>query len=101
MITVCVDGIEKAINDVSESWLIEQILRRRADNVSVCIRVRICIGDINATLATSGCPGRGGGRRPNPHEQRILNLWAKHNLSDDNFAPRQLVAFLNQVQSLC
>lgn len=102
MITVCVDGTELALSDVSEAWLIEQIQRRRADNVPVCIRISIRTPDINATLATSGCPGGGGGgREPNPAEKRVLDLWGHHKLNEDDFAPGQLVAFLKQVEPFC
>ena len=101
MITVCLDGVEQALNKHSDSWLIDQIKRRRADNKPICIRVHIRSPEINATLATSGCPGGKGGRRPKHHEQPIWDLWLAHNLSDDNFSPRQLVTFLKQLPSLC
>lgn len=102
MITVCVDGTEYPLGDVSEAWLIEQIRRRRADSVPVCIRISIHTADINATLATSGCAGGGGGERvPNPAEKRVLDLWRHYHLNDDDFAPGQMIAFLKQIEQSC
>lgn len=102
MIAVCVDGSRTLLGDLNPSWLIEQISRRRADNLPVCIRIDIRCGDVNATLATSGCAGgRGGCRRPNQAEQRVFDLWNHHQLGDHNFAPGQMIAFLKKVESLC
>lgn len=97
MITVCLDMMETPLSQLSESWLVEQILRRRAD----CVRVKIRTPDINAVLATAGCPSGGGGRSPNTPEKRILDLWARHKLNEDGFAPGQLLAFLKQIEYLC
>ena len=101
MITVCLDMTETPLSELSESWLIEQIRRRRADSAPICIRVKINVPEINAVLATAGCPGGGNGRPPNPAEKRVLDLWGHHNLNEDGFAPGQLIAFLKQIRGLC
>lgn len=53
------------------------------------------------TLSASDCgPGIGGGRAPNPVEQRIFDLWEKQMRKTNNFQGRNLVAFLEQLERI-
>lgn len=99
MIRVRIDTADYDLKDVTESWINEQINRRRDDNVPVCIQVIIQTSNINIVLSTPGCGGGGGGRPPNSQENVILQLWGKMRLNKDDFAGGNMVAFLKRVQS--
>jgi hypothetical protein len=73
-----------------------KINQRRRDGQSVCVRIQI--DDIRAymVLTTPACDGGSGGNRP-PNEREILDLWEKHGLNKNEFAPANLLAFLNQL----
>jgi hypothetical protein len=53
------------------------------------------------TLATAKWPsGGGGGRLPNPEEEKAFELWEKLGLKRDDFNPHNLVAFFKQVRKI-
>lgn len=81
----------------SETWIRDQLQRRRQDGVAVCLQVIINAGSLNMVLATAGCHGAGGGRPPNEQERGILDLWAKRGLSDPEFSVGNVIAFLRQL----
>jgi hypothetical protein len=98
MITVTIGSSRRSIDDVSESWIADQIARRKADGQTVCVRVEIQTPLVNVTLATPGCAGSGGGgRMPTAAEQRVFELWDKLHLKSSGFAPGNVIAFLKQV----
>src|SRR4051794_24688753 len=99
MITVRIAGQERQWgdpDDVEESWITQQITRRRAAGEQVCASVGIKLWSVNVGLSTPGCALGGGGRRPNDDEARIIGLWESRGLNDPNFAPGSLIAFLHQ-----
>jgi|SRR6267143_4277432 len=88
----------KTKSDIDESWINHQIGGRRADGLSVCVRVTIREDNLDMILSTPGCGGGlGGGRQANPAERSMFDLWAKRGLNDPNFTGGALVAFLNQL----
>jgi hypothetical protein len=96
MITVIIGHSRFALEDLSEGWLTEQIVRRRRDGQSVCVRVEIQTPRANMTLATPGCAGPGGGRLPTAVESRIFDLWDQLKLNTAAFSPGNLIAFLKR-----
>lgn len=90
------------LEDASESWITDQINRRKKDGQSVCVEVVIHTSGLNIRLATPGCgsAGRGGGRPPTANEQSIFRLWDERGLDSDGFAGGNLVAFLKQLRRL-
>lgn len=103
MITVRIAGQERQWNrpdDTEDSWITEQISRRRAAGEQVCATVGIATSYINVGLSTPGCATGGGGRRPNRDESRVFALWEQVGLNDANFAPSKLMAFLHQLTRL-
>ena len=101
MIRVQIGTSERAIENADPSWITEQINRRRRDGQTVCVRVRIDDSRANMILTTPACAGAGGGNRPpNAQESEIFDLWEKRGLNKGDFAPGNLIAFLNQLMRL-
>lgn len=99
MITVRIGSRERDLRSASESWINQQINRRREDEQSVCVRVIIREKSINIALSTQSCPGSGGGTRPpNAQEQEIFKLWDKLGLNKEDFHGGNVVAFLKQLR---
>ena len=90
---------ERANGDITPQWITEQINRLRHDGASVCAKVILNDHNgVNLSFATSGCSGLGGGGgRLNDAQQRIVDLWRKLHLNNEDFAPGNLVAFLKQL----
>ena len=84
-------------SDIEESWINQQINRRRASGQSVCTRVRIQEAGLDLSLATPGCGGSGGGRPPTHEEQRIIELWRERHLTQSEYTGGDLIAFLRQL----
>ncbi len=102
-IRVSINGNDRTLDQVTPSWLKEQIEGRRASGQVVCVKVQIMSGSLNVALSTPGCAGDGGGgggRRPTPSEQAIFDLWEKRGLNDNDFLVGQLNAFLSQIKNM-
>ena len=97
MIRVRIGDAERELSIVSESWVNQQINRRRADGQNVCVRVIIRQDQLNMTLSTPSCQKGSGGRPPNRHEEQIFTLWEKRGLNKDQFTGGNLIAFLKQL----
>jgi hypothetical protein len=97
MIMVRIGNTEKELRDVRESWINEQLKRRRRDEGYICVQVIIDKPPLNMVLSTPNCSGNGGGRPPNTREQEVFDLWERHKLSSSDFTGGNLVAFLKQI----
>jgi hypothetical protein len=100
MIRVSIDGVERTIDQVTPSWLREEIESRRNAGKNVCIRVTIKSGSLDLILATPACAsgGGGGGRAPNSDEKKLFELWTKRGMDSNDFNVGQLNAFLNEIK---
>jgi len=100
VITVRIGDSERELSSVNESWIIEQISKRKKDEVAVWVQVIIEESPyLNMILSTPGCPrGRGSARPPNPREQEIFDLWDKHRLNTNDFSGGSLISFLKQIR---
>ena len=102
MIRITIGSSERQLKsslDLDESWINQQINRRREDGQQVCVKVKIRTDSLDFTLATPTCEGLGG-RRPKPHEQEIFDLWKKRGLDKKDFTGGNLVAFIKQLKRL-
>ena len=99
-ITIRIGGETRTLADATESWVTQQINRRRQDGQSVCVEVLIRGSGVDLRLATLGCgaSGGGGGRPPNSNEQDIFTLWNDRGMNSSNFTGGNLVAFLKQLR---
>lgn len=101
MISIKIGTEERKLEDADESWINQQINRRRAAGESVCVRVRIKEHDLDLILQTPTCSsGGGGGRRANAREREVFDLWNKLGLNQVNFAGGNLIAFLKQLMQV-
>lgn len=98
MIRVLIGSSERSLPDATESWISEQVDRRRQDGDAICVQVVIQHAGLNLRLSTPGCGSSGGSRPPRPEERHILDLWDRHNLSAERFQKRDLVGFLRGIE---
>lgn len=97
-IRIVIGTSERDLNDASESWINEQINRRKADGLPVCVKVLIDKPGIKMSLSTPTCQqSGGGGRPPNADEHKIFQLWERLHLGTDKFTGGNLIAFLKQL----
>ncbi|MGD9489197.1 MAG: hypothetical protein AB7W47_14360 [Calditrichaceae bacterium] len=101
MIKVKIGGIERDYDKANESWISQQINRRREDGIAVCVTVIVNDGDLNFILSTPTCGNTGGGRRPlRSDEKIILELWNQRGLNKPDFTGGNLIAFLKQLKKM-
>jgi hypothetical protein len=100
MIRVIIGDVESALNNISESWINQQINRRRADGQNVCVRVIIHHDKLNMVLSTPSCRSESAGRPPNNHEQELFDCWEQCGLNKERFTGGNLIAFLKKLKSL-
>lgn len=99
MIRIKIGDAERELDSADESWVNQQINKRRADGLTVCVKVVIKEGDVNMILATPTCADSGcSGRPPRPHEKMIFELWTQRGLDDGSFTGGNLIAFLKQLR---
>ncbi len=95
MIRVTIDSDAKVDNDISSSWITEQVNRKRAAAGFVCASVQIDQENVHLTLATPGCTGvTSTSRPPNSQERQLINNWARLHLDTSEFAASELAAFV-------
>jgi hypothetical protein len=101
MISIRIAGVERKLEEASESWINQEINRRRADGQVVCVQVTIHTSELNMVLSTPTCAsGLGGGRPPTRHEREIFDLWDQRGLNRHDFTSGGVVAFIKQVARL-
>lgn len=102
MIKIKIGEAEGELGSIEESWINQQINRRRADGLSVCVRVVVQEGDLDLILATPTCGASGGGsgRLPRPREKMVFDLWNQRGLNETDFTGGNLIAFLKQLKHL-
>ena len=101
MITVRIEEAERKLSNVTESWVNQQINRRKEDGISVCVEVTIKEGDLDMILSTPTCVSRGGGKRtPRQSEKKVFDLWNRRGLDNTDFTGGNLNAFLKQLKRI-
>lgn len=98
-ITIRIGDQERSIDAASESWIAEQLARRRQEGANICLKVSVSTGSINMVLATPGCSGSAGSgnRAPNDRERGIFDLWDARGLDKPDFNAGGVVSFLRQL----
>lgn len=100
-VTVRIGDETRNLEAAGESWINDQLNRRRKDGQNVCVQVNVNSGGAQVVLTTPGCGGGGGGgRQANAHELDIIELWSKLHLNEAGFSGGNLVAFLKQLRRL-
>lgn len=97
MIKIQIGEDEKLCEEVSEQWINQQIARRWADGISVCVRVIIKERDLDMIFSTPTCKNPVGGVRPaTPREDKVFDLWKQRGLDNSDFTGGNLIVFLKQ-----
>jgi hypothetical protein len=97
MSTIQIGSDTQDLCGFSESWIAQQINRRRKEGEPVCVRVHIKTTGVDVAVATGGCPaGGGGGRLPTDREREILDDWNAKGLNSADFHVGNLMSFLKQ-----
>ena len=104
LIKICIGNNERQFDDIyniDESWINQQINKRKEDKEKICIRVYIKNEFIDILLTTPACGGGGGsGRGPNPQEREISNLWNIRGLNEEKFSGGNLISFFKQLRKI-
>jgi hypothetical protein len=102
MIKIKIGEEERVLEDATEQWINQQINKRRADGISVCVRITIKERDLDLVLSTPTCInfGGGSGRPPTSRESKVFELWDQRGLSKPGFTGGNLLAFLKQFDHL-
>jgi len=90
----------RTLDNYDETWITQQVNRRRRDGVAVCVQIQIRGDEVNVHLVTPGCGPSVGGRPANGAEKPIVELWTKQGLNTNDFAPGNLIAFLKQLRKI-
>jgi hypothetical protein len=99
MVFIRIGDEERRYDPANAQWIAQQIARRRADGVTPCVQLTINTGDMNIALKTPAVhPAAVGGRIPTPQENVISDLWQQHGLNDPDFAPGNIIAFLQNMR---
>lgn len=97
--TITIGHESRDVVDADPQWINHAILERRRDGQEVCVVVQLDGDQLTMILrAPRRVSSGGGGRAPNPREREVLELWAKLGLDDPDFAPGNVVAFIQQVK---
>lgn len=104
LIRIYIGNNERQFDDVysiDESWINQQINKRKEDKEKVCVRVYIKNELIDILLTTLAC-GRGeiSRRAPNTREREIFTLWGIRRLNEENFSSGNLIAFFKQLRKI-
>lgn len=98
---ISIGGNDRDLDGASPSWISEHVQDLRSQGETVCVTIVIEAGPVNMRLATPGCgPGSGSGRAPNRQEKKLLDLWEKKGLNEDDFDVRELIDFVERVDIL-
>ena len=96
---IAIGDANRDFSDATPSWIREHVLAFRSRNIPVCVKISIKTDRLNIGLSTPACPASGFSERdPNPQEERILDLWRKRGMDQDDFEIGQLIAFLNEIK---
>jgi len=97
MVEIRIGETSRSFNDYRESWIHNQIKRRRKDGINPCVKVRINEGSVNLSLITSNCPGsRASSSNFDKQMREIIALWNKH-IKGEDYTSGQIIAFLKQL----
>jgi hypothetical protein len=101
-VTVGFGANERRDDEITASWIHEQIRAREREGAPVCARITVTGGGIDVALTAGDCgpAGGGGGRQPNSEERGVIDLWRKLHLGEATFSPGNLEAFVRQARRL-
>ena len=105
LIKIRIGNNERQFDDVynvDESWINQQINKRKVDKEKICVRVYIKNEFIDVILTTPACGKKEGGsrRRPNFRETEIFNLWEIRGLNEEKISGGKLISFFKHLRKI-
>jgi hypothetical protein len=99
MIEIEIEGDRRNEKEISESWVNQQINKRREAKLPVCVRVYIKENHLDIILSSPECPPKGKSKASplSKQEEMILSLWEKYKLNTNVFHGGNLVTFYKQL----
>lgn len=91
---------DRNFDGANPDWIRKHVedLRRRGEGA--CVEISLQFGSVDMTLATPACGGSRGTREANRQEQKILDLWNRMELNQDDFDVRELIDFVERLDIL-
>ena len=98
MISLKIGNEERRNGNIEERWVAQQFRKRNGQ--SVCVKMIIREGDVNLPLTSGACSNisSGGGRPPNRPESKLIELWDKRGLNNNDISAGNLISFLKQYE---
>ena len=101
MNTITIGGAERPLRDADAGWIRRVFEERVRAGQTPCVSVVIQTSDLHIALQTPNCGrGGGGGRPPNVHERKVLELWSMEGLNNPGFTLKGVVDFTERVRHL-
>lgn len=98
MIRIQIADQDRRLDEADANWINEQIRRRQAEGLLVCVQIQIDEPGVNLRLRTPTCGPTGGGGRPaNPRELEVMQMWDRLGLNLPTFTAGNVVAFTKQL----
>lgn len=100
-VALCIGSEEKELSSVTESWIREQLGRRRADGQNVCVQLIVKGDYVDVRLSTPGCGSTGGGgREARGVELKIIEIWREAHLNSPEFSAGNVFAMLRRIHQV-
>lgn len=100
-VTVTFGSSERQDDDITGSWIQDQIKSRERDGLAVCATLRVQGDGIDVRLPVGDCGSSGaGGRAPNLRERAVLEIFSRLRLDSWDRSPGSLIAFARQASRL-
>ena len=93
-----IGNFERDIESAEPNWIREHVQDLRGQGTPVCVEITLNSGSVNMILATPACgPTSASRQEANRQEKKILELWKKKGLNEDNFNVKELIDFVERV----
>jgi hypothetical protein len=101
MVMLRVDSRDVKLDNVNESWIVDQVERRRRDGICVNIRIifreeEVIIAIVTPEYWPSGRPIE----KPTERQKRVIDFWRQCNLDREDFRCDDLIHFLRRISAL-
>jgi len=96
MLTVRINGeARKWPDEADEQWVTQRINGLRRQDIPLCVQVTV--DAVNLTFQTRGCASGGAVSSLSRDQQRILDLWRRLHLDEEEVTAGNVLAFVKQV----
>jgi heat shock protein HspQ len=103
MILINICGSERSYEDLTDSWLYEQISNRQKNGVKVWVKVIVKNENlhVNIVLTSQNClHSKTVERQTSPHEDELFELWNAMGLKNEEINPNKFKEFLYKIKDM-